>query len=282
MFKYRFDWTEEKISKFLKAGRGSGSGADYLPWLTIHDLSSRGLSVRIKGRKTGRTHHLLSAIERDVFVECDWSELVIDIREQFPIDRDQTRAIAAAMRVRHPSVRGVDIVITTDFLLNVQRGARTELVALSVKPSTELGNRRTLEKLELERRYWWTQGVPWRLVTERQVSRIRSRTLLWLHEWYWTDNLAFPYRGYWEDRCSCLLAALTAIDPALPVRSLIRHLEETSAFGDGEAISAIRHLAAHRRLLLDVDVEFDVGGPLSQIQVPARAKTTPNATGTCC
>ena len=42
------------IARRLKEGRGQGSEKSYKPWLTVRDVPSRGLSVRIKGRKTGR------------------------------------------------------------------------------------------------------------------------------------------------------------------------------------------------------------------------------------
>jgi hypothetical protein len=55
---------EDKIARFIKEGRGQGEGADYKPFLTIHDVPSNGLSSRVPGRKTGRLHHTLSKIER--------------------------------------------------------------------------------------------------------------------------------------------------------------------------------------------------------------------------
>ncbi|MEY9977330.1 hypothetical protein ABH968_002276 [Lysinibacillus sp. RC79] len=36
-----------KIDKWIKEGRGTGSGADYQPWLKIQDVSSLGRSTRL-------------------------------------------------------------------------------------------------------------------------------------------------------------------------------------------------------------------------------------------
>lgn len=103
MAKRRYGFDDEKLARFLKEERGQGHGKNYRPWLTIQDVSSLGRSSRIHSRKTGREHHLLSDIESDLFMLLDWSDSVTDIREQFPLDRDETRAIAADMGVRHPA-----------------------------------------------------------------------------------------------------------------------------------------------------------------------------------
>jgi hypothetical protein len=63
MARQRYGFDEEKIERFEKEGRGRGRGADYLPWLTIRDVPSRGRSHRLQGIKTGRVHHLHSDIE---------------------------------------------------------------------------------------------------------------------------------------------------------------------------------------------------------------------------
>lgn len=39
MAKRRYGFDEEKHARFLKEGRGQGSGADYLPWLPLKTLA---------------------------------------------------------------------------------------------------------------------------------------------------------------------------------------------------------------------------------------------------
>lgn len=109
----RYGFDEAKIAKRLKEGRGVGVA--YLPWLTMQDVPSQGRSHRFVGRVTGRKHHLLSDLELRARLIYDWSDAVTDIREQFPLDRDDTRRIASAMGVAHPiDVRSkVDLVMTT-------------------------------------------------------------------------------------------------------------------------------------------------------------------------
>jgi hypothetical protein len=94
MSRRRYQFTEAKVRKYIAEGRGSGDGASYKPWLTVYDLPSRGRSHRPFGIKTGRTHHLLSDGEWKSFIRFEYDATVLDIREQFPLDRHQTMRVA--------------------------------------------------------------------------------------------------------------------------------------------------------------------------------------------
>ena len=65
-------------------------------------LASQGLVTRIRGTKTGRCHQLLSTLELDYLYLLDWSEEVIDIREQYPLDLKETTALAKEVNLIHP------------------------------------------------------------------------------------------------------------------------------------------------------------------------------------
>ena len=134
MARRRYSFDETKLKRFAKEGRGTGHGSDYRPWLQVQDVPSHGRSTRIHSYKTGRQHHLLSDLETGLFLILDWADHVVDIREQFPLDRDVTRMLAAKMGVVHP--RDVqtksDIVMTTDLLVDVRLDGGVSLIALSV------------------------------------------------------------------------------------------------------------------------------------------------------
>lgn len=86
---------EEKITRYIKEGRGQGELDKYIPWLKVQEFSSRGNVTRSAGGwKTKRHHEFFSNLERSYFFLLDWSEDVIDIREQFPLERKQTFQIA--------------------------------------------------------------------------------------------------------------------------------------------------------------------------------------------
>lgn len=273
MAKRRYSFDEDTLERFLKEGRGQGDGKDYRPWLTIQDVSSHGRSSRIYSRKTDREHHLLSDIETALFLLLDWSDSVNDIREQFPLDRDETRRIAADMGVRHPvdTQSRTDIVMTTDFVVDRRVGDTTTVAARSVKPAIELDKGRTLEKQEIERRYWQTKGVDWGLVTDLDLPAQRIKNLSWLHEMQSLQHMTVPHPDYWDDRCGRFLAGLPQAT-GMSIKQFVRLLESTQGFAIGEALTVLRHLAANKRIAIDLDAKFDM-----QVQVDSFGVAAPSA-----
>ncbi|PED06616.1 Tn7-like element transposition protein TnsE [Bacillus pseudomycoides] len=143
-----------KIDKWIKEGRGTGSGADYQPWLKIQDVSSLGRSTRLKGIKTARQHEFLSDLERNYFYLTEFSDVILDIREQFPLlPQEETIVIAEELGIKHPAdpKTGDPIVMTTDFLLTVDKGQGVFEVAHTIKMKDKLLEERVLEKFEIER-----------------------------------------------------------------------------------------------------------------------------------
>jgi hypothetical protein len=110
-----------QINRRFREGRGQGEGKDYTPYINIHDFSSHGLVHRVKGLTTGRLHHLFSNGEYAAFMEFDWEKNIVDIREQYPLDRFETFEIANKKKIKHPRCNdGSPSVLTTDFLLTVE------------------------------------------------------------------------------------------------------------------------------------------------------------------
>ena len=179
MAKRKRTWNKEKYHRYLSEGRGQGTASEYKPWIYIHDFSSNGIVSRVKGKTTGRIHHLLSSQELWYFYLLDWSEKTMDIREQFPLlELEEAIKIADSLGIHYPYDRksGFPYVLTSDFLITTEQ----ETIARSVKLAKDLDNPRVCEKLEIERRYWKSRGIEWRLVTENQISRAKARNIEWL------------------------------------------------------------------------------------------------------
>lgn len=172
--------SEKTLLKWVKEGRGSGHGSEYRPWLTVRDLPSLGRVHRIFGHKSQRTHHLLSDLELAVFLLLEWLPEVTDIREQFPLDRSLTKQLALDAGIRRPAQQGIDHFMSTDFLVNTTNKSEATY-ALQVKYANALDDERTVEKLELERRYWVEKGIPWYLITEQQVPKAVLANVEWLY-----------------------------------------------------------------------------------------------------
>ena len=180
MSKHRRIWNANIHEKYAREGRGCGCGPGYMPWIRIQDFASRGVVSRVKGRTTGRVHHLMSNNELAYFYILDWSESVTDIREQYPlIDLELAVEIAAQSGIKYPTdnMSGYPYVLTCDFMITTSGGHK----ARTIKMTSELNDFRTLEKLEIERRYWLEQGVDWKIVTEREISFQKAKNIEWLY-----------------------------------------------------------------------------------------------------
>ena len=179
MAKHRRKWNEKTYLKLVSEGRGSGHGVDYKPWICIQDFASKGMVSRVLGYKSGRIHHLMSGNETAFFYISDFDQSITDIREQFPLlDVLDTVRIAESAGIRHPrdSASRYPYVMTTDFVLTTNGG----LKACSIKESSALSDKRTIEKLEIERRYWKKKGVEWQLITEKDINFAKARNLEWV------------------------------------------------------------------------------------------------------
>lgn len=181
MAKHRRRWNQSVYEKYITEGRGQGEGQEYKPWIRVQDFASRGIVSRVYSHKTGRVHHLLSNNELHYFYLAEWSEKVIDIREQFPLsDLETAMNVAASAGIAYPTdnVSGFPYVMTCDFVLTTTGG----LKARTIKQVSELANTRVIEKLEIERRYWERLGVDWKLVTDRDIDTPKARAIEWARQ----------------------------------------------------------------------------------------------------
>jgi len=169
-----------KIIKRFKEGRGNGEGKTYKPFLEVRDVPSSGRIHRLPSITHGRIVHLLSDLELAAFLLFDWSSNVIDIREQFPLDPNRTFELSQTCQISHPAFRGDYQVMTTDFVIDIDINGKIHTQAISVKYSTDLKNKRVIEKQELERRYWESKEIEWFIFTENEVPNILIQNIKWV------------------------------------------------------------------------------------------------------
>ena len=268
MAKRRYGMDTAKISRFREEGRGDGHGVDYKPWLTVQDISSSGRSSRVWGWKTNRLHHFFSDHETRLFLLYQWFDAVTDIREQFPLDQERTLAIAESMGIAHPAepTTRTPIVMTTDFLLDLTIAGRSCLIARAVKPSSELSKPRVIEKLELERRYWVSQGIDWGIVTEQEIPVEFARNIAWANEMRVLEPPSGMAITYWPLRSTRFLELL-AMQPALSILGFLKRLEMNEGFAAHEGLTVLRHLIAHKSVIMDMSRKLEMVGSLSQLTV---------------
>lgn len=254
MAKRRRENGQKAQQRRSKEGRGVGRGADYKPYLYIHDVPSLGLASRVWGWKTQRVHHFLSRLELKFFYSLEWLPYVIDIREQFPLDLDETLAIANQLGFRHPrdpKTRDY-VVMTTDFVITVRRGFVTEELIGAVKYEKDLQNQRVMEKLAIERTYWKEiRGLNWQIVTETDVDRNVAANVEWIHGYREIQSLA-PLTF---EQIISIEALLTpqVIQGAFRLRDLTNECDSRLGFPRGTSLGVVRHLIANRHWVVDMN-----------------------------
>jgi len=237
---------DSRSEKWIKEGRGKGVGRDYHPWLTVRDLPSEGRSHRVWGHRTLRTHHLLSDLELAVFLLLDWDESVTDSREQFPLRVDDTLDIAQSSGIRHPSMNGFVQIMSTDFVVDNPKRSPSKL-AIQVKTATDLQDKRVIEKLEIERRYWERKGIRWYLVTDNQIPKTAVDNIRWL----------YPLKSQISEFDESLQLVNAYVDyflknPMMTLPQAAMALDHAYSLAPGESLKGIRSLLANRVLCFDV------------------------------
>jgi hypothetical protein len=257
------------IEKRLKKGFGQGRGKNYKPWVVVQSFSSLGYASRVPGWKTGREHHLMSNLERDFFLILDLSPRVLDICEGFPLlPIEETTMIAKTLGIHHPvDVRTrLPIVLTSDFLITCHGEPRNVEQVRTIKPASELGSLRTLEKLEIERQYWQARKVDWAIVTEAELPQDLVHNLRWLHPYFkLPETLGLP------DKCSDKVGQLLReiLDRGVGLAAGAQACDDKLGLEPGTSLTLARHFIASRRWQVNLNHKIDTARPLKILNNPA-------------
>lgn len=255
-----------QIKKWIKEGRGSGIGMDYKPWLNIQDVSSLGRSTRLKGIKTNRQHEFLSDLERNYFYITEYSDYVVDIREQFPLlPLEETIVIADELGIKHPTDLKTNepIVMTTDFLLTVDKDEGLVELARTIKMKDELLKERVIEKFEIERVYWERRQIDWGIVTELEIPKEMARNISYIHDYYSLEHYdAFKSLSaeYIEDLAMALLQRL--LKNSESIRAITNEFDKDTHMPLGSGMTLFYHLLATKTLRIDMLEPLNLEKPL--------------------
>lgn len=241
------------INKRISEGCGQGRGADYQPAIWVPDFSSKGSSVQGLGWKTRRLHHCLSDLEFRYFYVLEWAQNVIDIREQFPLDLEETLEIAEECGYTYPVIpdTGEPNVMTTDFVVTIGGTIGVIELARTVKPSSKLQNPRVLEKFEIERRYWESRNINWGIVTEHEIPEVLAENVKWLHNLFYAEELS-PLSER-DIRQITIVLTKGVIRGEASLRDIAAECDERLGLEPGNSLTVARHLIARRQWLIDMN-----------------------------
>lgn len=176
-----------------KDGRGKGHLDQYVPWIWTRESGSDGVRSLLRDWKHKRSIHTLSLNEACIYYLIRWNDNVIDVREQFPLDRDLTDAIASANHLRKPAASDKDERMSTDFLVDyIDDKGKLRHHAVSVKDNKDdllNGSQRVLERLAIEKKYWKLKGVDYSIVFGSEINQVKATNISLVTDHYDLDSI---------------------------------------------------------------------------------------------
>jgi hypothetical protein len=250
-------------------------GDAYQPHIRVQDISSTGRKTRIKYQR--REVHLLSDLEVQAFRHFQWEPSVFGIEEQYYLEVEDTVRIAADAGIDHP----VDVKtkapfeMSTDLVVYYRANDGGERrIARSVKRSEDIEEtlalpqrkkkiKRTIEKLEIERRYWTERGVDWAILTQLELSEPRTRTIEMLLK---SELDCSRPDGFWQEVANRIHEALFEGE-GFRIVDLQRQLDGSGVVDAADFASCFRHLCATRQLTFDMKRRYDLLRPVSDFTI---------------
>lgn len=244
------------FKRALKNKYGIGQGSMYKPWLRIQDVKSHGTRSLIYGRKSQRDHHTMSSIESEHFYLAEFSDSVVDIREQFPLfPLNYTQKIAKILGVDHPihPKTKEPIIMTTDQLLTIDTPQGVTYQAISIKPEDGSGVVRTLEKIDIERVCWELLGVKFSYFTGNELTRTQSSNLDWATSPFRENPMRFS-----SDQVHCALSEM-AVGQYF-IEDICNQLISMNITSHDHALLLIRFLIADKLISVDLSTNIVESG----------------------
>lgn len=252
------EWNVSTYKRFIKEGRGQGSGKDYKPWIHVHDISSRGRSTRIYSHTTQRVMHLLSDLQLFYYYLLEFDPIVVDIREQYPLldllDMNVTLDESLMKKVYH-SKSGIPRIFTTSFVVTRKTDhSDVDYEARVIKTSTELKSKAVIDRMEIQRRFYDQKNIDFGVITEKEIPINLARNV----GWYLSDydisghqQLQVHYDLIRHDLLQLLLNKNTTFQQAFD------YLERGYQLDTGLGLTMFKHLVATHQIKIDLSVDFD-------------------------
>lgn len=267
-------WTEKKIKSLQDAGHGRGLAESYKPWLTVAMVSSLGRSRRVFSHKTGRTHELLSDVEYRLFLVLEWLPDIVDIREQYPLDRAITQTIAQNLGLRHPFYPGTHVptVMTVDFLATKVVNGEKSFIAFNAKRDEEAGDENSLLKLEIQRTYFELNAVAHHVIFHSQIPRQKADNIDWIRSALLKSEETEPRPGFFSGLTARMASDLsgTAFNDSTPLAHYCQEFDGRHGLEQGTGLRVAQMLMHERVLKVDLAAANLAMEPLSAFVMTAQ------------
>lgn len=261
-------WTETKFKRFLSEGRGQGKREQYRPWLKVSDIPSRGRSTRIYSHKANRIVHLLTDTQLRYFYLLEWSKSTTDINEQFPL-LDMEAIIdqldePLLKRLKDRKTNVPHVMLTTFLVTAINEQGEEFQFARTIKDASELEKGQTIERLELQRRYWNSRNIDFGIVTPNEIPIEKSKNIEWV-----LPALNIGDYGLTEQEMNQYAERL--IDDLsssnVTVQSILSAFDRQLKVEVGTGLLIFRYLIASRRIQINMDVEVNLRGTPTEMGI---------------
>lgn len=254
--------------RFLKEGRGQGTGANYKPFILVEKsgFQSRGRSHIIYNHELNRQHHLLSDLELLVFLWA-WSFQANDYREQFPLQRFEldpqflflprrargTIEIASSMGLRHPIItKKAPRIMTTDLLVTFADSSHVAVHTKYLKDQVDASTRKQ-ELKAIENQYWRDRHVKFISVDETRFTEGRANQMLWsIDGMRWCGGEKILYQ---------LVNQLSRTSQREPMDERLYATSRATGLAYGEAVLGFKFAMLARKWSVDLDTELTLSLP---------------------
>lgn len=177
--------------KKIQEGRCTGIGANYVPFYLASEAKSMGTASMIPDAFEGRMIHTLSTVETDFYWLLRWSDDTLHIREQYLLNHEHVNDVRMTLGLKRVSS---NTCYTTDFLVDLvdgmQRAYSVKFKAADFDPNNikYAGSKKKyatlIERQNIERLYWESQGIPFAIITSETINRTYSKNIAYAMGFY--------------------------------------------------------------------------------------------------
>lgn len=157
---------------------------------------------------------------------------------------------------------GFPYVISTNFLITLKNNDGSNLyIARAVKMASDLEKKRTLEKLEVEHRYWSAKNINFGILTQRQISNIFSKNVEWVHP----SLYSYQERGFSQEDMLYMSDVLIErlVDSTHSIRKITSDFDKEFNYESGTGLFVFKFLIASKQIDIDMmsPIDINTGSP---------------------
>lgn len=162
---------------------------------------------------------------------------------------------------------GARYVISTSFLITVKtQDLKVRYMARSLKAASELEKKISLERLEIERRYWQARDIDWGILTNKDIPVAKAKNIEWVH----SARYAYADAGLTESDLAELGEAFLhrLSQSSESIRRTALEFDKDYGLDPGTGMFLFRHLIAVKRIKVNMDEPIDLNCPAYSVKIP--------------